>query len=484
MNKINDILNFYFSPSDFHNRSKSVIPVTLKNQLDLRIGELQKIKDEIGEMSFQFDNEKLIPGVFRKFKKFLNSNSVILDRRELSTLTYSLTYSERNLQTVFSNENELIIALEAMDNNWRDSFLSGLIDCFLSNWETKHQKSLEKLGQFIAKKLENYTGKRSSINSFKNNNRFFNIKNGSEILGYELALKNINISFLPMYLGVPEKWISYDYFSKSIVAYYQKNEPKIIEIFDDLINVLKSHQSGNQTGSDDIKKTAKRLISKIIIKANQPQFAILQDKLKEIAFTQIGDPSNISNWTAFENATDAEKNELVEARNILDEWIAKQFIDIFFRVCINDVRRKKFWLKIASKNKVTFKVYGSAQVKQQLGLNKNIAEYLDSRFEIVESNKNVSAFILYTADYMLIEFSNAGYAFYAYKIDGLRRPKLINKLKSIDMLRNSNVNMLVYRSGYSITSTNIEGRLGHNDGDLSWEQVFEYWFKNIAGINV
>jgi hypothetical protein len=57
-------------------------------------------------------------------------------------------------------------------------------------------------------------------------------------------------------------------------------------------------------------------------------------------------------------------------------------------------------------------------------------------------------------------------------------------LESVDELRNGSMPMLVYRSGYSINDTNREGRLTHNDGDLSWEQVFEYWFKNIAGINV
>lgn len=475
MNKINDILNFYFSPSDFHNRSKNFIPVNLKNQLDLRIGELQKIKDEIGEMSFQFDNKKLIPGVFRKFKKCLNSNSINLDRRELKTLTYSLTYSDRNLQTIFSNENELKIALEAMEANWRDSFLSGLIDCFLSNWETKHQKSLEQLEQFIAKKLDNYTGNRSALNSFKSNKRYFNTKNGDLVLGDIIAKLNRPIQEATKILGVPESWFSYSYFSRVIVTYYERKKANIINEIDNLNEVLLRNNSS---------VTSKRLVSKMIIQANQPAFSTLQDRLKKIAFTQIGDPSNISNWTAFENATENEKGELLKARNILDEWIAKQFIDIFFRVCINDERRKRFWLKVASKNRVSFKVYGPIRTKNILKRDERIVEYLEGRFNTVSSNRDVSAFILYVGDYILIEFSDAGYAFYAYKISGTSKPNLNYRLESVDELRNGSMSMLVYRSGYSINDTNIEGRLTHNDGDLNWEQVFEYWFKNIAGINV
>ena len=484
MTSTQDILQFHFSPTTLKQSAQKIIPITLSTLNEYRIDKLHKISEEVGANSFSFSGNNLIPQVFRKFKSSIGTESRIFERRELRTLTYSLTYSEKNLETIFSNENELKIALEAMETNWRDSFLSGLIDCLLSNWETKHQKSLEQLGQFIDKKLENYTGNRSTINSFKNNKRFFNTKNGSEILGYELALKNINLSFLPKYLGVPENWISYDYFSKSIVAYYKKNESKIIEIFDDLNNVLKSHQSGNQTGSNDIKKTAKRLISKIIIKANHPQFASLQDKLKKIAFTQIGDPSNISNWTAFENATEAERREILEARNILDEWIAKQFIDIFFRVCINDERRKRFWLKVASKNRLSFKVYGPIHTKSILKRDERIAEYVDERFENVSSKRDVSAFILYIGDYMLIEFSDEGYAFYGYKMTSNNKPNLNYTLNSVDELRNGILPMLVYRTGHSINDTNQEGRLSHNDGEVHWEQVFEYWFKNIAGINV
>ena len=465
MNKINDILKFYFSPSDFHNRSKSVIPVTLKNQLDLRIWELQKIKDEIGEMSFQFDNEKLIPGVFRKFKKYLNSNSVNLDRRELSTLTYSLTYTERNLQTIFSNENELKIALEAMENNWRDSFLSGLIDCLLSNWETKHQKSLEQLEKFIAKKLDNYTGNRSTLNSFKSNKRYFNTKNGDLILGDTIAKLNRPIQEATKILGVPESWFSYSYFSRVIVTYYERNKANILNEIDNLNEVLLRNNSTI---------TSKRLVSKMIIQANQPAFITLQDRLKKIAFTQIGDPSNISNWTAFENATETERREILEAKTILDEWIAKQFIDIFFRVCINDERRKRFWLNIASKTKLTFKVYGPQHTKAILKRDEKIAEYVDARFETVSSRRDVSAFILYIGDYMLIEFSNEGYAFYAYKINSTYKPNLSYQLNSVDDLRNGSMPMAVHSDNY-YDYFNDEGRLTHRDGNQIWESRFNSW---------
>jgi hypothetical protein len=470
-----DILQFHFAQATFRQSAQRIIPTALRRLNEQRINELNIISEDVGSNSFSFSGNNLIPQIFRKFKGLIKIGSEGFERRELRTLTYSLTYYEQNLQSIFSNEYELIMALRILDSDWRDSFLSGLIDCLLSNWETKYQKSLEHLEQFISKKLDNYSGNRSTLNSFKNNKRFFNIKNGDLILGDTIAKLNRPIQEATKILGVPESWFSYSYFSRVIVTYYEKNKANIKNEIDNLNDVLLSHKSSI---------TNKRLISKMIIQVNQPELATLQDKLKKIAFTHIGDPSNISNWTSFENATETEKAEILEAKNILDEWIAKQFIDIFFRVCLNDERRKRFWLKIASKNRVSFKVYGPIRTKNILKRDERIVEYLEGRFNTVSSIKDVSAFILYIGDYMFIEFSDAGYAFYAYKINGVYRPNLNSQLVSVDELRNGSMPMLVYRSGHSINETNKEGRLSHNDGDLNWEQVFEYWFNNIAGINV
>ncbi len=470
-----DILQFHFSPSTLKNTAQKIIPISLININEQRINKLHKINEEVGNSSFSFLGNNLIPQVFRKFKNSIGIENKIFDRRELRTLSYSLNYSERNMQSIFSNENELKSTLEILESNWRDSFLSGLIDCLLNNWETNQKKSLELLAEFIIEKLENYKGSRTTLNSFKNNKRYFNIKNGDLILGDTVAKLNRPIQEATNILGVPGSWFSYSYFSRVILTYYEKNKANITDQIDNISEVLQIHNSSI---------TSKRLVSKLIINANQPSFAILQDKLKKIAFNLIGDPSNASNWTAFENATEIERKEILEAKNILDEWLAKQFIDIFFRVCINDDRRKRFWLKVASKNKVTFKVYGAISTKNILKRDERIVEYLDGRFTIVSSNKDTSAFILYIGDYMLIEFSDAGYAFYAYKLSGRTKPNLDNRLESIDELRNGSMPMLVYRSGYSINDTHIEGRLTHNDGDLKWEEVFEYWFKNIARINV
>lgn len=475
MSIIEDTLKFYFSPVAFKQTADAIIPVTLIKQQENRIKRLQKITEDIGESSFSFPKGNAISQAFLKFKKSILDSNISFDRRELRTLTYSINHNESDFRTIFSNEHELEYLLLLLNRYWRDSFFIGIFDCYLKNWETKDKKSLIVLEKFILQKLETYSGNRKTILSIKNNSKFFNIQNGNLLLGDFLSKSNKTILDATKILGVPESWISYPYFSMVIVTYYEKQKEKAFDEINNLTDFLIEH---------NYSKTNKRLISKLIILANNPQYQNYQDIIKNLAIKFIGDPAIPSNWSPFENATESERFNLLEARNIFEEWIAKQFIDIFFRICINDDRRKKFWLNIASKNRITFKVYGSASLKLMLKHESKINNFLNNRFIVVESKKNISAFVLYVGNYILIEFSDAGYAFYAYKSNGMYKPNLSSRMDSVDELRNGNLPYLAYRTGNTINEVNEEGRLSHKDGDLLWEDVFKYWFRFVAKINV
>lgn len=407
----------------------------------------------------------MIPYVYKKFKLSLVNRDIKFDRQNLRTLTYSLTYSEQNMQTIFSNDNELEIAFVLLETNWRDYFLPGLIKCLLSNWKTANRKSLEKLENFILKKTKTYEGNRKTLISFKNSNHFFNTKNGDLILGDTIARQKKTILHATDLLCVPESWFSYSYFSNVILAYYERNKTRLIFEIDNLVQAIIKHDSS---------VTNKILISKLIIQANKPEFNVLQDKIKELATQQIGDPNNGSKWSVFENASDQEKSDLINARKILNEWITRQFIDVFFDVCINDDRRKKFWLHFASKIS-SFVVYGPQHTKSILKRDQRIAEYVNDRFKTFMGNRDTAAFILYIGNHMLVEFSDSGYASIAYKIDSVHKPNLTRALNNADDLRNSSMPMAIEPTHY-----NEEGRLFHKDGKSKWESKFNNWINLIV----
>lgn len=463
MLSVNDILEFHFTPSAFQQTAQKIIPTNLSQLNDIRIDKLKKITEEVGEASFNFSGNNLIPQVFKKFKYSIQNNNVLFDRRELRTLTYSLSHSEAGQSAIFTNEKEINYALQLLNSNWRDTFIIGIIDCYLTNWETENRTSLNRLAVFIGEKLKAYKGNRNTINAFKNNLKYFDLKNGDLIFGNELALKNAPIKEATKVLFLPESWFSYPYFSKVMVAYYDKKQNELSNLIDDFESVLDFHKNSN---------TNKRIVSKFIIQANKPEYAILQDKVKHLAFKFIGDPENKSVWADFFNATDKEKSDLLNARKILNEWITRQFINVFFNVCLNDERRKRFWLKYVPQIS-SFKVYGPSFTKTLLKRDERIAEYLDARFTTVYSNRDVSAFILYIGEYMIIEFSNEGFACCAYKLSSPNRPTLNSRLNSVEDLRNSSLPLAI-QSDANYYYTSDEGRLFHNS---NWEHKFNHWLK-------
>jgi hypothetical protein len=82
---------------------------------------------------------------------------------------------------------------------------------------------------------------------------------------------------------------------------------------------------------------------------------------------------------------------------------------------------------------------------------------------------------------MLIEFSNEGYAFYAYKINSSFKPSLSYRLNSVDDLRNGSMPMAIQSDSY-YDYFNDEGRLAHRDGNQIWETRFNSWMnKKVFG---
>ena len=239
---------------------------------------------------------------------------------------------------------------------------------------------------------------------------------------------------------------------------------EIIEIIDQFESLLNLHKNASRD---------KRLISKFIIQSNQPKFSAIQDKVKVLAFRLIGDPENSGAWLPFQSYTEKERLELIDGKRILNEWITKQFINVFFNVCINDERRKRFWLKYASKIS-SFKVYGPQFTKSLLRKDERISDFIESRYVTVQSKRDVSAFILYIGNYMIIEFSNDGFACCAYWINGRNMPKLGARLNSVEELRNSALPLAI-NSEANFFYLHDEGRLFHSG---NWENKFDHWLRD------
>ncbi len=455
--------------------SFSILPFKLledsKKKINSAIKKLELVINSNNSTPFPPVPDDIIEIVFKKFKTQIKKKEDLLTSKDIRILVFNLNYRISNQTSIFQNEKDLSYFLNLTNETWKDSFISGFLDCLMHNWEGSNKSSLELIYNFISDKIVKYSGDRKQLKNLKNNWKYFNLKNGNLILGNDISLLQKSIFTCPDFLALSESSFTKMYFSKTILAYYEKERNNIDNIIDDVISALEKHS--NQT-------TYKRVISKIIKQANDTQNLSLQEKIKKAAFTFIGDPENKTAWAEFNNASREERSDLEEARTILNEWMTRQFIEIFFRICVNNDRRRKiFWLShinIIS----SFKFFGPTQIKDKLLGIPQVADFVESRFSEVNSNANISAFVLYIRDYTIIEFSNLGYACYAYKNNNGNRPNLQKKLDSVDQLRNGQFQFAV--------STQInnflcyaEGRLRHSDqGNMTWEEIFNIWLNEIV----
>lgn len=469
-----EILKFHFEPNTFIKVSEHVFNKILLTTIESNINKLKVITKEIGAGDFTFNNILLTSSVFNKFKNISNSE---YNPREVRALSHSLDYTESKLSSIFSNSHELQSALDIIDDKWKDFYILNLLNCYLNNWKKSNSESSKILHLFLSEKLTSYEGDRKVILNIKDKFKYFYPNSGDVKLGSEIALKNISIKNTLSYLNLPETWITYPYFENVIVAYFETKKSNLPYILDDIVEVLKQHSS-NEKGT----KLNKKIISKIIIQSSQSEFSQLQDHVKDIAIDLIGDPAILGSWS-YSNATDTEYNEIHKAREILNEWITKLFINVFFEACINDQRRKRFWLNI-SNHITSFKVFGPKSIKDFLKYDERISKYVDSRFQITDSQRQVAAFFMQVNNHNLIEFSDKGYAFYAYKKNNPNSPHIDKKYNTVDKFRNGLMPNLVSRQGYYLNNFKDEGRLSHNDGDMQWEDVFLRWIKEIVNINV
>lgn len=481
MNNVNDILEFKFSQNSFSEKARNVIPLHIVNLLQSRISILNAITDKFGNSMFDEKPSKGIREVYLKFIKASQSTRDFqhkFDKRELRTLTYALTYKEHQEDSIFENINYLQLCFSLLNSNWRDSFISGLLDCYLSNWGSSNRESFKIFSIFLKSKIENYEGSRSIFKSLKTNSKFFDKDKGDLDLGSTLAISNKRITDATEFLSLPDHWITYPYFSGVINGYFEKSKNRLETTIDDISYTLEKHSNSTKAT-----RTNKLIVSKIICHtmiANE----IVQNKVKDIAFKLIGDPGITSIWRPNENANQAEISTINKAREILNEWVTRQFINVFFEKCINDLRRKRFWLQY-SKSITAFKVFGPSHIKRILKTDQRISEYVDGRFHTVDSSKYVSAFMFMIGEHKMIEFSDPGYAFYAYRASNNKAPSFEPRnVYSIGSFIDSRMRPLVRNQGKRLYDFLDEGKLSHADSTIRWEQKFQLWLRRKAGINV
>ena len=466
-----EILDFTFDQALFANNNG--ISNALKNQIELRCRKLERQNlTNFGKVP----SNEILQLVLLKFKQYrlqATKTDKYFTKREIRLLSHSLLVVYQDNSPIIDNESELSDLFELLNNNWSDSYIFGLLSSLLSGWNNIDKKCKSILADFITLKLTGYDGNRKSIEALKPLLRYLDSNNGDLLLGADFAELGIPISECASYINLPDSWVGYSFFSNVILSYYLKRKREIGEFIDDLETAIKLHNNS---------RFNKIVISKLIVQASNHSFGTLQDQIKRIAFNLIGDPDIISKWHPVENAPTDHSNEIKQAVQILNQWIIQQFISVFFEKCINDPRRKRYWLKYA--DKITqFSVIGSSYTKRLLLEDERISEFVSSRYKTTRSGED-SAIMFVLKSHILVEFSDMG-KLYAYKISNPLAPSFNTKTYSNTSqlkLGFAVQNQLIYRTGRKIDSYSEEGSQPHHDGEMTWEEVFTKWINLKIGL--
>lgn len=432
-----------------------IITASLKDKLK----KLERIVDNINEKfkDIEFNEPSKLDSdtVLKKFKEFYDNklDSSDFKIKELRILCFNINIPIKKNSSILNDGAYYNTFIRLIKDKWVDSFLVSLYVTSIKNW---NEPLAQKLLIFVNDKIYKYEGNIRRYVRIKNNIHYFLNTKGIDLLINESIKEKINLNQVHTKIELPQEFLNSPYFSNFINQYYiklSKNKLFTIDKLDEFEEFLDHHNNS---------VTNKILIPKMIMNHQNDDLKLF-DRIRDLAFDQIGDPASESKWAVDKKQMNEEDiQSLKEAREILNRWLIQKFINVFFEICINDPDRKKYWLQYVD-NINTFRVYGTSTTKQLLLRDDRIKDFIGTRFKMVIGNTNKSAFLMEINNYSLIEFGDSSNAFYAYKKNSIYRKSIDASVDKLEELK--------YPSLLSLHSNQLEenGKL-HHRGD--WQNHF------------
>lgn len=426
--------------------------------------------------------------LYRKFIEVtsgggLDALSEQFSLREIRNLTCCLMYSEEsppyNIPIIQSTK-YMIFCINLLQNNFRNAMLIPLFNAHLESWTYWN----EKLVKFLKQHIEAYQGRNTSITNIKNNSQWYFDRRGTTSIAIKFCEENKSPKEVWNFLELPGYTCSYSYFSEFIIQYtkiiirdnFSENYIKEIQIF------LDKHKKGVAN-----KKVLSKIIKKLGINAPENY----RDAINVFVLNNIGDPSHQSSWqyATIDNASDDEKRDLLEAREIFNEWYIRDCIEFFFERISRSLDpegfkyRKAFWLSYA-KHISYFKIIASRYARDIISGDPKAELFINSRFSRLDgADSNQCAFLFMIKDYIFVEFAKTGGALYIYKNQNSKAPKIENGHYFIDELRQPNAMNYLMKDDGTYRNYYEEGRfMHHNPQTFRWQNRLEWWLNKVLNV--
>lgn len=455
-NSIYDILGFYTDPKTFVLGARSAISDSQKKTIQNAANRLWTVVRSCQGLDDKKPDAHVMDAAFRKFKSsYLKLNVNDFSARETRALIYNMH--------LFNNDGMFASMAKLLDANWKNRFFNGLLFYLLTNWDSVDNNNLQVIIDLFQEKITHYDGKRDKYLLLQQNARFLN-SNGAELLGMTLRKKDVGqtdscsiLTASSVYFGLNGNKIDLEYYSKVIVSYFGRDAIKKLDLLRD---VLKLHNY-------DV--TAKRIIPSMIIQNKEGAGEAKQEYIRALAVGMIGNPELASKWT-MRNGTPEERQNLEEARLILNEWLKKKFISIFFEKCVHEPLRQKYWLKHIDMIE-DLEIWCTPFTMSLLLEDKRISDLLNSKVKVLDNEKDadMSVLIMTIGNYYFIEFSDVGCLYLLQRRGPYGGLIASNRIMYFSEIKSIRVNLI--QDFYVKT---VDGKIDHRSG---WESTLEKWMK-------
>lgn len=455
-NNVYEILGFYNDPKTFVLGARSAINKAQKKLISKSTDALLNIARLCNSTEETKPKPAASEAAYMKFVKlYKNLEAEDFSSREIRALTYCMHQ--------FSNKEMFHSFAKLLCLQWRDRYFNGLLFFLLNSWDSTDPECLQQIIDVFQTKIALYQGKKDKFLLLKKNAKYLQ-NNGAEMLG--MALRKFDagqtescslLSVPSVYWGLNTGKIDQEYYSKVITAYFGRDAIKKLDL---LRKVLQEHTYEN---------TAKRIIPSMILQNKGGINTEMQDYIRSIAVGMIGNPEHQSKWT-MRYGTPEEKQNLEEARTILNEWLKKKFITIFFEICINEPQRKQYWLDHIDMIE-DLEVWCTRTTMSFLMEDNKIADMLSTKVNVLthEGDRNQSALFLYIGNYVFVEFSDVGCLYMFNNTSAFGNIITSRRFMYFDEIKRMKVDTIQdFYLKYK------EGKIPHLSG---WEKTLEKWMK-------
>jgi len=464
MQKTKDILNWYFNPSNFKYKAEHLFSNNTKNQVSNSILKMKELAARLPEGN-KLPEAKLIDDIYNLFQDKYNQEYSafysLFSKRDVRVLVWALDYQPKESSQIILFTEQFKTAKRIISDKWKDSFIISLWHILLKNWNVlqDHKSQRTILTRLLNTKCGKYNGSRKDILSISTNISLFLKYDSPKEYANRLLKSKVLISNANSLINQKETVLVYEYYSKVVEEYVEiigKNDIR----HDTVLSIYQFLVKQNS-------KKSKLLICSSLI--NNTKFSKVTEIIKNQTVMMVGDPVKKHLWK-YSGLTEKQEAYIEIARNKLNMLLNKDFIDVFFERLIVDSRRKRYWQEFIDKiNDIKF--VGNRANYRYLKNIENISKFVDSRYKTTSRNQSTCALIIYSKDYVFVEFTDTG-ALYIYKYQNFNVN--LNAISAMEDLKTwSKYKYACKNSEYiGYVDLNEEGRITHQ-GD--WESRITAW---------